>query len=107
MCARGSLDCHRSRLRYALGVNKHPICPKCDHNEILFVPEVRDSNYDTMALTTRAKLFASDNVVGVFSAYVCRGCGYTELFVHQASQINLADIPGAKILTGTKAPPYR
>jgi hypothetical protein len=37
--------------------------------------------------------------MGRLQAYVCRRCGYTELYTKEAAQLPLAKLPGAKLLT--------
>lgn len=41
-----------------------------------------------------------DEEVGTLQAYVCRGCGYTELYTAQASALPVDKIPGARLLQG-------
>jgi predicted nucleic-acid-binding Zn-ribbon protein len=41
-----------------------------------------------------------DIETGTIQAYVCRGCGYTELYTVQAGSIPVEAIPGAVLLHG-------
>ena len=61
-------------------------CPKCDHHEVLYVPEVRDSNYDRLAMAGRISLWTSEEHGG-FEAYMCRACGYAELYVREPQKL--------------------
>ena len=61
-------------------------CPKCDHHEVLYVPEVRDSDHDRLAMAGRTSLWTSEEQGG-FEAYMCRACGYTELYTRDPEAI--------------------
>jgi predicted nucleic-acid-binding Zn-ribbon protein len=76
-------------------------CPKCSHQEILFVPRVadRDDRDNVRPLVLHVQHYDwKDEEVGTLQAYVCRACGYTELYTAQASALPVEKIPGAKIL---------
>lgn len=74
---------------------RHTIrCPKCSHREILKAPLIDrgKTGYTPAAVATvREKLLGGMYVdvhpVGSIDAYICRGCGYTELFVSDPSEI--------------------
>lgn len=53
-------------------------CPKCAHDEILFIPETGH--------------------FGLFELYVCRGCGYSEMYAIDVESIPVKKLTGAKIL---------
>jgi predicted nucleic-acid-binding Zn-ribbon protein len=78
------------------------ICPKCGHDKILFVPQLadRDDKDVVRPLVVHVVHFdwKDDHEMGKLQAYVCRACGYTELYTHGAKDIPLDKIPGAKIL---------
>ena len=81
-------------------------CPKCNHQEILFLPQLADRDDDD---NVRPLVFhvvhydwKDDVEVGKIQAYVCRGCGYTELYASDVHKIEPDKIPGAKILTPKK-----
>ena len=77
-------------------------CPKCHHKEILFVPHVADRDDRDMVrpLVLHVEHYDWKDVeMGALQAYVCRACGYTELYTAQASSLPVDKIPGAKILT--------
>ncbi len=84
------------------------VCPKCHHNEILFVPQIadRDDKFNVRPLVHHVVHFdwRDDMEMGMIQAYVCRGCGYTELFTRDAEKLPVDKIPGAKLLKGTKKP---
>jgi predicted nucleic-acid-binding Zn-ribbon protein len=78
------------------------VCPKCNHGEVLFVPRIadRDDQDKVRPLTLHVQhLDWKDIEVGTIEAYVCRGCGYTELYTVQASAIPVDQIPGAVLLS--------
>ncbi|HEY1691575.1 MAG TPA: hypothetical protein VGG39_05420 [Polyangiaceae bacterium] len=79
------------------------VCPKCNHREILFVPRVADRD-DRDAVRPMVlhviHLDYKDIETGTIQAYVCRGCGYTELYTVQAGSIPVEAIPGAVLLHG-------
>ena len=82
-------------------MHKTHICPKCGHGEILHVPHIadRDDSDSVRPLMLYVKnLDWKDVEIGKIEAYVCRGCGYTELYTVQASALPVDKIPGARIL---------
>lgn len=82
-------------------------CPKCGHGEVLHVPEVVDSNSDRMALAKDGGLFFPYALIGPFEAFVCRRCGYAELYVQNPGSISVDQIMGARVLTAPSGTPYR
>ncbi len=84
-------------------------CPKCDHGEVLYVPEVHDSNYDRMALAGRYTVYSkwTSKEQGGMEAYMCRECGYTEFYVREPHGVDATRIKGARILTAVPRSPYR
>ncbi len=76
-------------------------CPKCGHREILFVPHIadRDDRDHVRPLTLHVKhLDWKDQEWGQIQAYVCRSCGFTELYTAHADAIPVDKIPGAKVV---------
>ena len=84
-------------------------CPKCDHGEVLYIPELRDSNYDRMAVAGRYSVYSkwSPAEQGGIEAYMCRACGYTELYVREPDKLDASLIKGAKVLSAGPRSPYR
>jgi predicted nucleic-acid-binding Zn-ribbon protein len=77
------------------------VCPKCSHGEVLFVPHLadRDDDDSVRPLSLHVKhLDWKDVEMGQLQAYVCRGCGYTELYTVGAAALPVDRIPGAEIL---------
>jgi predicted nucleic-acid-binding Zn-ribbon protein len=77
------------------------VCPKCGHREVLFVPHIadRDDRDYVRPLVLHVKhLDYKDIEVGAIQAYVCRGCGFTELYTAHADALPIDNIPGAKLL---------
>jgi hypothetical protein len=79
-------------------------CPKCSHNEILFVPQLadRDDARNIRPLVVHVLEFdwRDDAEFGRIQAYVCRQCGFTELYTTEPQALPVDKIPGAKLLTG-------
>ncbi len=76
-------------------------CPKCNHGEILFVPQIADRDDDDTVrplVVHVVHLDYKDLEMGSLQAYICRGCGFTELYTKDAAQLPVDKIPGAKIL---------
>jgi predicted nucleic-acid-binding Zn-ribbon protein len=80
------------------------VCPKCAHKEILYIPQLadRDDKDAVRPLVVHVVHFdwRDDMEYGKLEAYVCRACGYTELYTTGASALPAEKIPGAKILRG-------
>jgi predicted nucleic-acid-binding Zn-ribbon protein len=77
-------------------------CPKCNHGEVLFIPQLADRDDDDkirpLVIHVVEYSWKDDSEFGRLQAYVCRGCGYTELHTERASALPIDKIPGAKIL---------
>ncbi len=76
-------------------------CPKCKHPEVLFVPTVadRDDRDNVRPLSLHVHhLDWKDIEMGTLQAYVCRSCGYTELYTAGAASLPVDKLPGAKLL---------
>jgi hypothetical protein len=43
-----------------------------------------------------------DDELGELQAYVCRGCGYTEIYTAHVETLPVNKIPGAQVLTPKK-----
>jgi predicted nucleic-acid-binding Zn-ribbon protein len=82
------------------------ICPKCDHDEILYLPQLADRDDDDVVRPLVAHVvhydWKDDLEMGKISAFVCRKCGYTELYTKDAGQLPVDKIPGARVLKGTR-----
>jgi predicted nucleic-acid-binding Zn-ribbon protein len=80
------------------------VCPKCGHREILFVPRIADrddkDNVRPLVLHVQHYDWKDDTEIGRIQAFVCRGCGFTELYTARAKELPVDKIPGAKILAG-------
>jgi predicted nucleic-acid-binding Zn-ribbon protein len=78
-------------------------CPKCAHPEVIFLPQIadRDDYDDVRPLSAHVVHFGwKDDVdVGKLQAYVCRSCGYTEVYTKESANLPWEKIPGAKLLT--------
>ena len=80
------------------------LCPKCGHHEILFIPQIadRDDKNNVRPLVVHVVHYdwRDDNEMGKIQAYVCKSCGFTELYTHDAKSLPVDKIPGAKVLVG-------
>ena len=83
---------------------KSGVCTKCGHKEILFVPQIadRDDEDSIRPLSVRVVHFdwKDDIEDGIVQAYICRSCGFTEMFTSQPGKIDVDKIPGAKLIKG-------
>jgi predicted nucleic-acid-binding Zn-ribbon protein len=76
-------------------------CPKCGHGEVLFVPQIADRDDQDLVrpLSLHVQhLDYKDVELGKLEAYVCRACGYTELYTVHASALSPAKLKGARVL---------
>lgn len=80
-------------------------CPKCQHGEVLFIPQLadRDDKDRIRPLVVHVVEYdwREDHEFGRLQAYVCRACDYTELYTEKAGSLPVDKIPGAKILKAT------
>lgn len=81
-------------------------CPKCKHGEIIHVPSVRDSGYNRLLVDQRLGFMHSEEF-GEFEVYICRGCGFAEMYVKGAANLPIDRIAGARLLVAPARPPYR
>ncbi len=81
-------------------------CPKCQHGEILHVPEPTDTDFDRASLGSRPGML-TNHVVGLMEAYACLGCGLVEWYVQDVAALDASKLKGATVLKAPKPPPYR
>jgi predicted nucleic-acid-binding Zn-ribbon protein len=83
-------------------------CPKCQHPEVIFFKQIADRDDDDRVrpIVMHVVHFSwrDDIELGQVQAYVCRSCGYTELYTAGASEMKIDKIPGAKILKKGQPP---
>lgn len=81
-------------------------CPKCNNDEVLFVPQLadRDDKLHIKPLMVHVVEFdwRHDMEFGQIQAYICRGCGFTELYTSGAEKLPVDKIPGARIYKAEK-----
>ncbi len=75
-------------------------CPKCGHNEIVHVPSVFDSHHDQLTLDIRQGWWTVPTPIGAFHAYICRRCGFVELYVPDIANVPLESVKDAELLRG-------
>ncbi len=78
-------------------------CPKCKHDEVLFVPQLadRDDRDIIRPLVLHVLEFGwkDDIEFGILQAYACRKCGFTEIYTHDVGSIPIDKLPkGSKVL---------
>jgi hypothetical protein len=83
------------------------ICPKCEGTEILFFPQIadRDDRDRVRPLVVHVTHYdwKDDEEIGVLQAYVCRACGFTELYATEPGAIPVKKVPGVQLLKGARA----
>jgi len=83
-------------------------CPKCKNPEVIFLPQIADRDDDDSVRPLSAHVvhfdWKDDVEVGRLQAYVCRSCGYTELYTKEARLLPLEKVPGARLLTPNDPP---
>ena len=84
------------------------VCDKCHAKEILFLPRLCDYQNSELAAYVRDDGQGIGGLVvhGRVQAYVCRRCGYTELWMEAPGEIPIDEIEGARILSDVDSP-YR
>jgi predicted nucleic-acid-binding Zn-ribbon protein len=77
-------------------------CPKCQAEDILFVPQLADRddqlNVKPMVVHVVEYDWRDDMEFGRIQAYICRKSGFTELYTKGAEHLPADKIPGARIL---------
>ena len=68
-------------------------CPKCQGRKIIHVPVVRDKGYNRLMIEYRMGFFG-DREDGEFESYICRACGFTELYTVDADKRLRGAVPG-------------
>ncbi len=83
-------------------------CPKCECKQIMHVPVVRDNGFNRLMVECRTSFFG-DQEYGEYEAYICRACGYAELYVKGVQGIRIEQVDGATLIDGEKehSTPYR
>ena len=83
-------------------------CDKCHAREMLFLPRVCDYQNSALAAYVKDDGGGIGTLVihGRLQAYVCRACGYTELWTESPQDIPVDEIEGARLLREAESP-YR
>jgi predicted nucleic-acid-binding Zn-ribbon protein len=95
-------------------MRKTGICSKCQHTEllqILAIPETNEYGSYPMSFALRKKgegwLGEKLEIVGRLTAYMCRSCGYTEMYAYDPAAI----VPDGKYILEygpmSSSEPYR
>lgn len=84
-------------------------CPKCHHDEIVYLPELSDQADFPMSLhaVVRHHPFRAPTRWGKIEAYICKKCGFTELYTREPDKIPLDAVAGARVLSRKDRAPYR
>ncbi|MFT3691538.1 MAG: hypothetical protein QM831_00240 [Kofleriaceae bacterium] len=92
------------------------ICPKCNHNHILFVAQVADQGDHfaapaMIAMVPVGKMLFSDrdrtSYAGLLCAFVCRQCGYCEHYVRDPQDIPIDGRYVSELVGPETEGPYR
>jgi len=82
-------------------------CPKCKHGEVLFVPQLADRDdrdvIRPLVLHVVEYGWREDKEFGKLQAYVCRKCGFTELYSAEVDGIPEDKLPAGWKLLRAKA----
>src|ERR1700683_4437550 len=85
-------------------------CPKCKHQEVLFLPQIADRDDDDNVKPLSAHVvhfdWKDDVEGGKLCAYVCGSGGFTEIYKKGPKQLGGEKIPGAQLLP-PKDPPVQ
>jgi predicted nucleic-acid-binding Zn-ribbon protein len=89
-------------------------CPKCNHNHVLFVAEVADYsdaglwplNIAIVRNHNASWWNSTKSAAGAVQAYVCRRCGFTELYTKDPESIPV-DGTAVREIVGPETSPYR
>lgn len=77
-------------------------CPKCQSDDVVHVPQIADRDdgdvVRPLMLHVKHSSYKDDTEIGRIEAYVCRSCGFTELYTAGAAQLPLERIPGSRVL---------
>ncbi len=125
------IDCHE---RFALPGRTEPLrpripCQRCNHTSLVRCHVLREraargGDVSVAYVAPLSATFASDvqhtfwagraiespdptQPIGVFEAYVCRKCGYTELYARDAASIPIGDKYGTELFDVATESPYR
>ena len=89
-------------------------CPKCSFHEILFVPSIPDRSEGprfaaplAVGMKPKEGWLPGMDAIGQFAACTCRSCGFTEIYAWRPELLPVEEIPGAQLLVGKPASPYR
>jgi predicted nucleic-acid-binding Zn-ribbon protein len=77
-------------------------CPKCKSDDVVHIPQIADRDdgdvVRPLMLYVKHSSWKEDTEIGRVEAYVCRHCGFTELYTAGAAQLPLDRIPGSRVL---------
>jgi hypothetical protein len=98
-----------SATAYARGMRETCVCPKCRHDHVLLIESVPDRDDSPSGAQMHvAKVIVGEGwlgpkiaYMGKLSAFVCRRCGYTELYAADPERIPV-DGHGVRELVGKK-----
>lgn len=124
-------DCHK---KHALSPRTEPLrpripCARCGHSTFVRCHVIRErgttaGEYGQEYIAPLSATFAhqvsrtfwagrsvaspdTEQPVGVFEAYICRTCGFTELYARDARSIPIGDEYGTELFETSSGTPYR
>lgn len=73
-------------------------CPKCSHEEIIYLPQIMCSGPAPGIVVAALAGVFSLTEHGIMEAYICKRCGFTELYARNPAEIPLDKIDGARLI---------
>jgi hypothetical protein len=87
------------------------ICPICDHREIIkAVPREFTENQVLRLAVAHGRGYgglAQELAYGFLALFVCRSCGYSQLFAEDPAQIPIGADHETELIRGPEKQPYR
>jgi hypothetical protein len=66
----------------------------------LHLSSVFDSHHDQLALDVRQGWWVVPAAIGAFHVYICRRCGFAELYVPDIASVPIESLKDAELLVG-------
>jgi predicted nucleic-acid-binding Zn-ribbon protein len=88
------------------------ICPRCQHDEIVqaLPTELAPYNEQPLAASHEHSRWYNATVkqqYGIFNAFICRRCGYTEWYATEPEKIPIGDEYHTRLVSRRGQGPYR
>ena len=83
------------------------ICRDCQKKHALLAATFGHEVTRTFWAGRKVSAPDTEQPIGVFEAYICRRCGYTELYSRDAASIPIGDEYGTELFEISSGTPYR